>query len=476
MKTCLAVCAAATLCLAGFVHAGQGPRFELALSTVPGGGAGPAYSFKIGQFEVSNVEFAEFLNDAEANPGNERGANMLYDASGDVGLTSGYFKDALYDLSDNCDSRNGGACPIITYNRAAPPGSRYAVAGGYENHPATGVGWIGAVKFCNWLTLDQGLGVEQICYTEGPREEDWHPVVIDTVSWLGRDLNDEERARLVSDVHGFRLPMDNLGYGNGPISRQQNLYNEWYKAAAYDTAAPDTERRGPGNEYVSPDHWIYAIGRDAVVNEDSNFRNSRDAYEPWITPMGYYNGENLMGDGFTRSHDTNNPWRLYDLSGNVGEWLQDHCLLVNYRAVRGGTFDDGSGGMSAAIRSTEQTRTSAPDIGFRVLRIEGCAPEVRRLSAVVDGQQLDKVDIKIKLVNNGSPAVGWSILCQTTQVENGRIRQHPMPPTDPRGLAKNSIRLPSGTYVLEIIDIQDSNGFPCMPPACRHCLAVFTIP
>ncbi len=463
-----------------FLLAGQGfgsnsfPAFVPKMRVVPGGGAGPAYSFEVGEFEVSNAEFAAFLNDAEANPGNARGAFLRFDATGDVGLTAGYDNAAFFDVSDTCDNREGGACPVISYTRGAPVGSRYSVARGYEALPVVGVSWLGALKFCNWLTIDQDLSEDARCYTEGPSHEDWFPVTTDKINWLARDLNDDERARLVAQHRGFRLPMDNLGYGSGPISFQENPYNEWYKAAAYDPAAPDDVRIGPGQERVSPDHWIYGMGRDALVNEDSNYRNSADAFEPWITPLGYYDGQNLMGDGRTRTKANHNPWGIHDFCGNVTEWAQDQCLVPGYAAQRGGSFEDASGGLSAANRSSDGVRRSSADTGFRVLRVPGCTIDVRKTKASLsnDGQ----VEIQCKLVQDGPPPAGWYLSLRVTNVDTGRVRGVTLGPTNPRGSARKRMSLDSGAYLIEVTDVYDAYAYSCMPDPCRDCLAIVIVP
>ena len=53
----------------------------------------------------------------------------------------------------------------IEYHPEFPIGTRYAVTprvprtgGAYTNHPAVGVSWFGAAKYCNWLTIDSGRG------------------------------------------------------------------------------------------------------------------------------------------------------------------------------------------------------------------------------------------------------------------------------------------------------------------------------
>lgn len=449
---------------------------RVAMSLVPGGGAGPAYSFRMSAFEITNEVFAAFLNDAEANKDNARGSNLKFDSSGDVGLTSGYCKDAFYDVSDNCDSRQGGACPIIRYSSSAPVGSRYSVASGYEQFPVGGVSWLGSVKFCNWLTVDAGLGESARCYTEGSSDGDWHPVVIDTLSWSGRDLNDDERAVLVANYNGYRLAMDNLGTVSGPIGQQENKYNEWYKAAAYDPAAPDTTRLGPGLEIISPDHWIYGAATDDLHYADANFRSSHDLFEPIMTPVAYYNGVSVLDDQ-TRTRDAHTRWGQYDMAGGMMEWVQDQCLLPTHHALRGGSFVDGSGGLAASNRTLENARLSSTYTGFRVVRVDPCQIDVRKFTATYSGSR-GKVGVNVRLWQNGAPPLpGWQVRVRTTDINNNNHQsEDDLKLSDERGYAKASLRFPPGYYLMEIIDIKDAADFSCMPSDCRRCLAVFTVP
>jgi formylglycine-generating enzyme required for sulfatase activity len=88
------------------------------------------YDYFIGKYEVTNAQYAEFLN-AKA-------------ASDPVGL---------YNTSMGSDNSNGG----IT--QSGSPGSyTYTVKLGFENKPVTYVSFYDALRFANWLNNGQGSG------------------------------------------------------------------------------------------------------------------------------------------------------------------------------------------------------------------------------------------------------------------------------------------------------------------------------
>ena len=335
---------------------------------VPAGGSGPDYSYRVGRYEITNAEYADFLNYAESDLGATGfSSNMLFTADGVVTTPGG---DTMFEPQGiNADSR-------IIYTPGAAIGTRYTVEKGYYSHPVVAASWIGAAKFCNWLTLEQGLAPSQRCYTEGTDAVDWHPVTISTADWATRDLNDTERQDLVENYHGFRLPMDDLASGTGYIGAQESSFNEWYKAAAYDPAAPDIDRIGPGGEAVTADHWIYGFGRDAIAQRDANYQFSGDPFDDDDAPVGFFNGLTLLGDGVTVTTDTDNPYVMYDLSGNVWEWAQDQSTSTAHRAIRGGSWNDSAALLASSYRDTASIATIDPAIGFRILQAGFCKEDL----------------------------------------------------------------------------------------------------
>lgn len=334
---------------------------------------GPAHSFVLGSFPITNAEFTAFLNDALANPTHERGQLMYFDtATGDV-----YVNFALI-------GETGAGAGGRTVKMFAPAvggqiswyGTAYQVVTtpfDAAAHPVTGVSWYGAVKFANWLSIDQGFTPEERCYAENSAAllSGWRPVTTSDSLWAVRDLNDAERQVLVTSCPGFRLPMDDATHNVNPALDAADLFNEWYKAAAWDRIAGVNR--------------VYGFGRDVLTTTgagaggDANYQCSGDPFENAVdctlggtTPVGYYGGPNA--DPLYSVTVNANSFAIHDLCGNVHQWMQcrysPHAQGVNFRAIRGGSFNDL--GASAVLKAAGRTFTSAVAtnrlVGFRVVR------------------------------------------------------------------------------------------------------------
>ena len=92
-----------------------------------------AYSYRVGKYEVSNGQYAEFLNAVDPT-----GENLL----------------SLYSSEMTSYLGLGG----IDLDLEAPPGSRYAAKANFEQKPVIFVSFIDAIRLANWLHNGQGSG------------------------------------------------------------------------------------------------------------------------------------------------------------------------------------------------------------------------------------------------------------------------------------------------------------------------------
>lgn len=313
------------------------PSVFMEMVEVPGGGSGPEYTFEIGRYEVTVEQFAAFLNDAERDGGaTGRGAYIEFQMDGTVLSAAGETLAVTYP-------REPYSWILRLPEREV--GERFVPLIGFERHPFAFMTWVGAAKFCNWLTLDQGIPEEDRCYGEGPRWGDFVPRVVTPAVYDRRDLNASEIEKLVGGCRGFRMPLGGrvCAPGSEYVSCDESLeFDEWMKAAAYDPTGPTTPRLfawayEQQGVWIPAKHWAYGYGRDSVERLDANLAFDSAYFHLGRTlPVGFYNGVNLLPDG--RATNANgNFFGLYDATGNADEWSQDR----DYRGAhttRGGSF------------------------------------------------------------------------------------------------------------------------------------------
>jgi len=176
-----------------------------------------------------------------------------------------------------CDTQESDRGSNIAWN-----GRTYSVREGRANHPVVCIRWHGAAAYCNWLSAQKGY---EPCY--------------DLSTWAC----DYTRK-------GFRLPSE----------------AEWEYAGRGDTLGP---------------YCVFPWG-DEPDGARANWPRSGDPFEvgsyPWTTPVGFYNGKlhsktDFEWPGRHETYQTSNGangYGLFDMSGNVWEWVNDWYVRDYY--------------------------------------------------------------------------------------------------------------------------------------------------
>lgn len=332
VMSCLAVLSCLSLAPAG--------RAAVTIEYVPVGNPGnspdPATGFGsvaqlyfIGKHEVTNSQYAEFLN-AKA-------------ASDPVGL---------YNLSMASDARGG----II---RSGSTGSRtYAVKAGQGNQPVVFVNWYSSIRFANWLNNGQGAGdTENGAYTLAG----------------GSVIPSNDRTIARNAGAAVFLPSE----------------NEWYKAAHHQPSIAGGDGDGywlyPTGTNAEPNS-DQPPGDPSIQTNAANFfrddglangfndgyavtaSTSLSASTNYLTDVGAY----AVADSF---------YGTFDQGGNVFEWNEDRASeSESPRGVRGGMWNSTSDVLGAGLNFYEEPGTERSTIGFRVASIPEPASGLALLS------------------------------------------------------------------------------------------------
>ena len=192
-----------------------------------------------------------------------------------------------------------------------------------DDRPVVNISWDKAVRFCNWLSQKEGLAA---AYEQKDGK------------WLLKQPS----------TTGFRLPTE----------------AEWAWASRY---ASDTPTRFPWGEAMPP-----------PINSGNYADESAANMVPYHI-KGY--NDKFRGPAPSGTYPAND-FGIYDLAGNVSEWIHDYYSIENYRetlvdptgptsgdyyVIRGSNYTHGR---FSELRWTFRDYGSdpRPDVGFRIAR------------------------------------------------------------------------------------------------------------
>ena len=144
-----------------------------------------------------------------------------------------------------------------------------------------------------------------------------------------------------------------------------NAYCEYYDARLpFET---EWEKAARGTEVVG-EHGLPFPWGDEIAANNANYYSSFDLFEKVYgklgntTPVGFYNGQTYEG---YETLDSASPYGLYDMAGNVWQWLGDDYPDQHYRHMRGGSFYSYEVDLRVWKFNSAGPQHYGPSIGFR---------------------------------------------------------------------------------------------------------------
>jgi formylglycine-generating enzyme required for sulfatase activity len=158
---------------------------------------------------------------------------------------------------------------------------------------------------------------------------EWENHPMTNVSWFG--------AWTYCGYYGYSLPTE----------------LEWEKAAR----GSADDRPFPWGEEITRSHANFYASRDPF--EDMNSFGSR------TNPVGFYNGQTY--DGYNTLNAAS-PYGLYDMAGNVWQWVADITPKFSDRFMHGGSRGTYDMDLRVWVRNSAPPMYYSPSVGFRCVK------------------------------------------------------------------------------------------------------------
>jgi alpha-tubulin suppressor-like RCC1 family protein/formylglycine-generating enzyme required for sulfatase activity len=282
----------------------------------PGPHGAVSYSFRMGTTEVTNAQYAVFLNAvAAADPYGLYNTEMDSEIVGNI-VRNGSPGNYSYTVK----------APAIGHG---PGGSDYT----YENKPVGHLSWGDAARFANWLHNGQPNGAQDASTTE------------DGAYTLNGAMSDNALAAVTRNA-GARWWLPNA--------------EEWYKAAYYDSTAGLYHSFATGD-----DSWPDNNRPANDTGNSANYYGYTYCTDDFCYPL-------TDAGAYTHS---GSPYGTFDQNGNVFEWSEIRRADFSpapWRDVYGGSYGEGDPGyMHANVFNSLQLFPSDEFdwVGFRVATI-----------------------------------------------------------------------------------------------------------
>jgi formylglycine-generating enzyme required for sulfatase activity len=270
-------------------------------------------TYRIGQTEITNAQYVEFLNaKAAADPLNLYSVSMGSNSNGGI-IRSGASGSFSYALRPPAAD-------------AGPGGASYS----YGDKPVNYISFFDALRFANWMNNGQGSGnTETGAYT--------------ILGGTATPTNADSITRNAGAI--WFLPSE----------------NEWYKAAYYNPTTssyfdyPTATDSAPNNNLPAADTGNSANHLIGVTT------TTGDPGYP-MTPVGAY----ALSDS---------PYGTLDQGGNVAEW-NEALVTAGSRGLRGGGWNTTGSTLASASRGSMIAAIENSASGFRLATIAAASPVV----------------------------------------------------------------------------------------------------
>ncbi|BBO32081.1 formylglycine-generating enzyme family protein [Lacipirellula parvula] len=274
-----------------------------------------AYAYEIGRFEVTNGQYAEFLNSKDP-----AGTNSL----------------SLYHASMASDA-NGG----ILLNASAALGAKFETKPGYQSHPVNFVSWFDAARFANWLNNGQGdADTETGAYTlEGGLAT---PTNAKTVT-----RNSGALIALPSEDEWYKAAYFDPDKGGQPGYWTYPTKSDAPPTSSFPTAVPNSANIIGNGFALTPGQG--SSGSDIVAGVD------------YLTDVGAYSASvSAMG--------------TFDQAGSLWEWNESIMNMpggsAGVRGNMGGSFYNSANLTTNLGWAASNAYVQEAGLGFRLIRLQ----------------------------------------------------------------------------------------------------------